>query len=269
MHPAPDNEGRVPFPHQSAVRVILQPRYAYGVAVTVPKIIESAHYHLWTDALHARALAKQAQNRWDCGTYVRWSITTAWTVLEMACEDAVKPRRTSRRFKEKLDAACEERGLTALDWGAGVWQQVLHLQSARNDFLHINATQANLFPPATDADNALGVVRRAISDIFFRAAKGVPPWLCDDDDRGWDSGPGVTAHATAVHAGADPDGADTVRIVYEHKGREYDSALLPSGTDHGPYIESLIQGLCLPVTAIRVYKGKELVYERKVEMRGA
>jgi hypothetical protein len=37
------------------------------------KLIENNHYHIWTDALHARALAHEASNRWDRGTYVRWS----------------------------------------------------------------------------------------------------------------------------------------------------------------------------------------------------
>ena len=73
--------------------------------MTFPKIVEGPHYHLWTDALHARALAKQANNRWDRGTYVRWTVTTAWTVLEMACEDALETPGIGRRFKENRDAA--------------------------------------------------------------------------------------------------------------------------------------------------------------------
>ena len=87
--------------------------------MTAPKILESSHYHLWTDALHARALAKQANNRWDRGTYVRWAVTTAWTVLEMSCEDALATGGIGRRFRENLDAACEANGIPPLEGAAG------------------------------------------------------------------------------------------------------------------------------------------------------
>jgi hypothetical protein len=239
------------------------------LTVKFPKIVESSHYHLWTDALHARALAKQALNRWDRGTYVRWSITTAWTVLEMACEEALGASGIGRRFKENLDAACVEKGVAAISWGAGVWQRVAALHGARKDFVHINATQEKLFPPSTDADDAISIVRDAVSDIFARAGKACPPWLQDDDDKGWDSGQRTMGHLAEDHRGGDPQGADTIRISYEYKGREYDSALLPAGEDHGPHIEALIQNLRIPVSAVRAYKGKALLYERKVEMRGA
>lgn len=237
--------------------------------MTFPKIVQSSHYHLWTDALHARALARQAQNRWDRGTYVRWSVTTAWTVLEMACEEALGTPGIGRRFKENLDRACVANGVAAIGWGAGVWQRVALLQKTRKDFVHINATRANLFPPSTQADDALSIVRDAVSDIFARAGQACPSWLQDDDDKGWDLGRRSMAHLTAMHAGADPQGADTVRISYEYKGREHDAALLPPGTDHGPHIEALIQNLRIPVAAVRAYRGKELLYERKFEMRGA
>lgn len=47
------------------------------------KLIENNHYHIWTDALHARALSHEASNRWDRGTYVRWTLMTAWIALEI------------------------------------------------------------------------------------------------------------------------------------------------------------------------------------------
>ena len=125
--------------------------------MTFPKIVEDPHYHLWTDALHARALAKQANNRWDRGTYVRWTVTTAWTVLEMACEDALETPGIGRRFKENLDAACAERATSPLDWGSGVWQRVSRLHQMRKEFVHINATQDRLFPESQDADYAISV----------------------------------------------------------------------------------------------------------------
>lgn len=71
----------------------------------VPKLVTSTHYHLWTDALHARALAAQSRNTWDRGAYVRWAVNTAWTVFETACEDALSTSGLGNRFKEKLDQA--------------------------------------------------------------------------------------------------------------------------------------------------------------------
>ncbi len=237
--------------------------------VTIPKIVESSHYHLWTDALHARALAGQARNRWDRGTYVRWSITTAWTVLEMACEDALTKVGIGRRFKENLDEACATMEVAAINWGGGVWQRVTGLHKARKDIVHINATQADLFPPASDADDAIATVRDAVTDIYARVGKACPSWLRDDDDKGWDNGPRSIGYAMVVHAGAEPAGADTVRIAYERDGIEYDSDLFPPGTNFEPHIEALIQRLNIPVTAVRAYNGAELLYERKLEMRGS
>ncbi len=237
--------------------------------MTFPKIVENSHYHLWTDALHARALAKQAKNRWDRSTYVRWTVMTAWTVLEMACEDALETTGIGRRFKENLDAACFAKAAPQVDWRSGVWQRVNMLHLARKDFVHINATQDKLFPNFEEADRAISTVRDAINDIFARVGKSPPDWLQDDDDKGWDRGPGTMAHSQLVHAGVDTEGEETVRISYEYKDREYDCEFLPSGTDHEPVIERLLHNLRIPVTAVRAYCGKTMIYERKLQMRGA
>lgn len=234
-----------------------------------PKIVENPHYHLWTDALHARALAKQANNCWDRGTYVRWTVTTAWTVLEMACEDALETAGIGRRFKENLDAAFIARATPPPDWGSGIWQRVSVLHQARKEFVHINAAQEKLFPEYEEADHAISVVRNAITDIFVRLAKPVPDWLQDDDDKGWDRGVMSMAHGQALHGGVDPHAEDTVRIAYEYKGREYDSSFWPAGTDHKPLIDSLLKNLRIPITAVRAYHGNTMLYERKLQMRGA
>ncbi len=96
------------------------------------KIIESPHYHLWTDALHARALARQSNNKWDRGTYTRWAVTTSWNVLEIACQEALNESSISYRFRENLDKAIQEKEFDRLDWGRGIWSSVLKLQNRRN-----------------------------------------------------------------------------------------------------------------------------------------
>lgn len=69
------------------------------------KLIENNHYHIWTDALHARALSHEASNRWDRGTYVRWTVMTAWVALEIACQDALEEPRISYSFKDNPSKA--------------------------------------------------------------------------------------------------------------------------------------------------------------------
>jgi hypothetical protein len=235
-----------------------------------PKIVDqNRHYHLWTDVLHGRALAKQAKNRWDRGTYVRWTVMTAWTVLEMACEDALETPEIGRSFKKKLDAACIAKSVCKINWGSGLWQDVIQLHKDRNDFVHINATQEKLFPDSAMTDRTVSTVRDAISDIFHRAGKSPPGWLEDNDDKGWDCGPGSMAHGGVIGAGVDPKGDETVRVSYEYKDREYDDGFYPAGTDHEPLVERLLRNVRIPITAVRVYRGKSMIYERRLQMRGA
>ena len=234
-----------------------------------PKIVENAHYHLWSDALHARELAKQAKNRWDRGTYVRWAVTTVWTVLEMACEDALETTGIGRRFRENLDAALAAKNLKPPDWGAGLWQRVAILHGKRTDWVHINWDQDALFPESADADNAVAVVREAVADLYKRARKQVPGWLRDDEDRGWDRGQRSLGHISALRGRVDPQGPDTVRIAYEYKDREYISAYEPPGTDYLPLIDDLLVRIRLPISAVRAYHGSRKVYERLLTMRGA
>lgn len=66
------------------------------------KMVTDPLYHIWSDALHGRSLARQARNRWDCGTYVRWTLTSAWTMLEMVCSDLLSVQRLGRGSKSGL-----------------------------------------------------------------------------------------------------------------------------------------------------------------------
>jgi hypothetical protein len=235
-----------------------------------PKIVEDQRYHLWTDALHARALARDAHNDWDRGTYVRWSVTTAWTVLEMSCEEALETPGIGRRFKDNLEAALAAKGLTSIDWSTGIWQRVLSVQRTRKDFVHINASMAGLFPPTSDADAAVATVRHAIQDIFQRVGKPAPVWVSDNDDPGWDDGRTPLPNGQSVVAGVDPSGPDTVRVSFVYQSKEYTYVFVPAGSDLDSYAEQLLHSLGkLRITGIRAYSGETLVYERRIRMRGA
>ncbi|HEY0657480.1 MAG TPA: hypothetical protein VGD05_03355, partial [Pyrinomonadaceae bacterium] len=92
----------------------------------IPKIVENSnHYHLWTDVLHARELAHQADNKWDSAAYVRWTVIIGWIALEIACQDALDEPKISYSFKNNLDNEIYKKGLKKINWGQGIWHKVL------------------------------------------------------------------------------------------------------------------------------------------------
>lgn len=234
-----------------------------------PKIVESPHYHLWTDALHARALAHQARNKWDRGTYVRWTVNTAWTTLEVACQDALQDTSISYSFRKNLDKAIQNKSLPPLDWGQGLWQEVQKVQDCRKGYVHRFLTEPNLFPDIEVADSTITVVREAIVAIYTHAHRVVPAWVQDDEDRGWDVGPGSYICATTIHKGASHDDPQAIQVCYVWNGKEHIHDVLPPGTNAQPYCEDLLAHLRVPASAIRVYSGDKLVSETQLVMRGS
>lgn len=232
------------------------------------KLVDTPHYHLWTDAVHGGALAHQARNKWDRGTYVRWTIITAWTVLEIACQDALEEPNISYSFRRNLDAAVAARSLSRLDWGKGIWQRVVKVQEQRKSYMHRFVSEKDLFPEAALADNAIGVVREAIQEIYTHAGKTPPKWVEDDEDRGWDTGRSASAHLTVTRKGVDPDDPNAIRVAYVYKGGEYIDEVLSPGTDPIPYMENLIRRIRVPISAVRAYRGTQLIEERQLPMRG-
>jgi hypothetical protein len=233
-----------------------------------PKIVTSPHYHLWTDALHARALAREAKNKWDRGTYVRWAVTTLWTVLEIACQDALAEPSISYSFRKNLDASIEAQGLASLDWSSGLWQRVIKLQKMRKGYMHRFLFEADLFPSTTRADEAIDIVRNAVVAIYSHVGRPVPAWIQDVDDRGWDHGRGGGVTATLIHAGVSEEDPKAIKICFVHGGKEKLTEVLPAGTDFAPYVKDLIRRVRVPISAVRVYEGALLVHETETTMRG-
>jgi hypothetical protein len=234
----------------------------------VPKLVTTTHYHLWTDALHARALASQAKNKWDRGTYVRWTVTTAWTVFEMCCADALQTDKLGTRFKDRVNARLKELGLGVLDWGQGLWWRVLDVYTKRKEYVHVNSSPNRLFPEVSEADTSIQVLREAIKSIYNHAHKVPPVWVDDDFDRGWDEAERSSFHLQCIHAGVDELDPDAIRLGYVHKDREHITDIYPPGTDPEPRIQQLIQSIRIPISAIRIYRGSSLVEERPLNMRG-
>lgn len=231
------------------------------------KLVDNNHYHLWTDALHAKALAHQARNKWDRGTYVRWCINTAWTVLEMACQDALEDKDISYRFRQNLDNAIETKSLPKLDWGTGIWQEVRQIQELRKDSVHRFADESNLFPEAEIADKAVDVVRRAVADIYCHTGNIIPKWISDDKDPGWDKG-GRFVDASVIKKGANPNDPEIIRIKYVYKDREHESDILPPDADWQSYYEDFLEKIRAPISKVIVYQGNNVLKEQDLSIRG-
>ena len=233
-----------------------------------PKIVENAHYHVWTDALHARALANQARNKWDRGTYVRWAVTTSWTVLEIACQRALEKDSISYSFRKNLDSAIRCKSLPPLDWGTGLWQKVTQIQETRKNYVHRFLKERDLFPDAAVADRAITVIRDAVLSIYKHVKRIPPTWIHDDEDRGWDKGRTSSANATIIRAGACIDNSKAIRICFIRDNKEHIHEILPPGTNPEPYLEDLILHVKVPISAVKAYEGDKLISERSVRMRG-
>ncbi|MGG1400171.1 hypothetical protein ABE288_20465 [Bacillus salipaludis] len=149
------------------------------------KLVTNSNYHLWCDALHARELAKTTKDTWNQGTYVRWTILSAWSVLEQCCKDALNYKRIGNPFQHSLNKAVSKKGLVALNWRSGTWKRVKDLKSIRNYYTHENADQKELWPGIAKAEDAIDIVREAVKDIYSRVGKHYPQWIDDDNERGF------------------------------------------------------------------------------------
>jgi hypothetical protein len=187
----------------------------------------------------------------------------------VACQDALEDRSISYSFRKNLDEAIASKSLPPLDWGQGLWQEVQTIQECRKGYVHRFLTEPNLFPDTEVADNAIRVVREAIVTIYRHACRIPPAWVRDDEDRGWDAGPGSYACATIIHKGASSDDPKAIKVCYIWNGQEHIHDVLPLGVDPQPYCEDLRAHLRVPASAIRVYDGDRLVTETRLSMRGS
>ena len=133
--------------------------------------------------------------------------------------------------------------------------------------MHPGVPQDRLFAPVQEADKAISVLREAIRDLYSRVGTPAPEWIDDDDNPV--APKGGTAHATLLHAGVREDDPGTIRITYVYKGAEYESDLLPPGTDPSSLLHDLIRRILVPISAVRAYSGNTLIEEIPVRMRGS
>lgn len=146
------------------------------------KLVKTPEYHLWTDALHARGLARQTKDDWNQGFYVRITVIFAWIALEQSCKDALDNSKIGFSYYKDMDNTLSSMNLTPIDWQNGTWKDVADLKNLKNQFTHSNSDQADLWPDINKADKAIIVARAAIKDIYNRAGKPIPTWVDDDKE---------------------------------------------------------------------------------------
>jgi hypothetical protein len=151
--------------------------------------------------------------------------------------------------------------LPRLDWSQGIWQEVTNLQQLRKEFVHKGISDRNRFAEASQADMAIDVCRRAIKAIYAHTGKAAAVWVDDDSDPGFDKGPSNSGHGILIAAGADPNHRDTIRAAYVYKDKEHISGCYPAGTDHKPLLDDLVRRMRVPISAVRAYRGNELLQE--------
>lgn len=237
----------------------------------ITKLVESNHYHIWTDALHARQLARQTNNKWDRGTYVRCTLLTSWVCLEIACQDAMDNGSISHSFRRNLDAAISNKNLPPLNWGSGIWQKVTHIQELRKNVAHRFASETELFPDLEIADRAIETVREAIIDVYQHSNKPNPEWVTDDFDEGWTTGV-MTMHATGGPLNPYAECKEAIVVSYFYKGREYIQNYLAPDTDINLQVEKYFRPIGKPITEVRLSRDGEVLVQfvfDKEKIRGA
>lgn len=236
---------------------------------TQSRSVESPHYHVWTDALRGRDLAQTARDEWDRGTFVRWSISSAWTAFEHAVNDALDLPPTGTKFWPNFDDGCRKLGIVPPRRDCGLWQQVAQIQKRRNAYTHLNVVDQStlLLKDATQAEETIKRLREAVQDLHVRLKDQPPEWIEDNVLPKYPTGGGGAL--TVGHGGFDKDDPDVIQVRYQYKDRERTSHILPPGTDPTRYMEQTIKQIAVPISAVRAYRGSTLVKEIRVRMRGS
>lgn len=231
-------------------------------------LVDSSQCHLWTDALHARQLARDARNRWDRGTYVRMCVSTAWIAMEVACQDALQTTKIGNGFKRNLNQALEDQNCKPIDWSQGLWQRVISLLVLRNSYVHQFASLPQMFPESTVADQAVETVRQGIQDVYARAGADSPPWVEFDNSRGWDAPSNFGVHSVvACHPGVSVEDPGATRVFAVVRGEEKLVRVFPAGFDAAAEVQLLADTSSVPLDSIRVYEGTALTRDFIVRRR--
>jgi hypothetical protein len=179
-------------------------------------------------------------------------------------------------FRRSLDEEFDKKAIARLDFGSGVWSRInSKTKDARKKYAHFGVTLSDRFPSIEVAEDAIKTIREAIHDIYARMGKPSPKWVNLDESGGWPQTRGVgisMAHLAVSRTGADPNAPDTYRIVLVTETGEEKPTIYLAGTtpeeDVFEEVEDLLGRLNVAFSAVRVYRGQDLIYEENLDMRG-
>jgi hypothetical protein len=196
---------------------------------------------LWRDALTFRQMATEDHNNSLRSMCVRNAVLTAWTTLQMACCDALEIAKINR-FKDDLKAAIKQAGKTPIDFGSGLWKDILEILQTRNDYVHRGIIISERFPPVSVAEEAVKTIRNAIKDIYVRTGKNPPRWVDLDTSRGWPQtrGIGIRAHLTVFRGVMNDPNAVNISLVTP-AGQEKETIVLPPNTPEEDILDEVEQ----------------------------
>jgi hypothetical protein len=237
--------------------------------------VHQPRYQSWTDALCFREMAKQAPNNYLRSMCVRNAVLAAWTTLEIACCNALGIQKPGNDFRRSLDEEFDKRGISRLNFGSGLSGKISSkTKDARKIYAHYGVKLSDRFPQVSIAEDAIQTIREAIHDIYGRMGRQSPVWVDFDDSTGWPQTGGfsATAHPTLLRGKVDQNAPGTLRIaLVTESGDEKVTDYFPGTTseeDGFEQVEDLLGRLNVPFSAVRVYRGPNLLNEEKLDMRG-
>lgn len=233
----------------------------------ISRSVEWPHYHVWTDALRGRDLARKAHDEWDRGTFVRWSMQSAWAAFEEEARSVLNLHHYGARFWDRFDSALTALGVAPPSRGSGLWQQMSEVYAERNKYLHLSIVDQNdlLLSDAKSAETAISAIRQAVHDLHRMLNSTAPEWI-DDDVLPQHQ---IASCLTVGHQLRDVDDPRNIRITYLYADRESTPSILPPDADPFPAMHEVIKNTIIPISRVRAYRADDVIAEISVKMRGS
>ena len=233
-----------------------------------PRSVEWPHYHVWTDALRGRDLAREAPDEWDRGTFVRWSIQSAWTAFEEEVRVTLRISYYGSRFWDKFDDALKLRGITPPSRASDLWQRMASVYMERKKYAHLSTVNQDdlLLADSTPAAVVIATIREGIHALHALLGSTAPEWIDDDVLPRHRTSQACLTIGQGLHDHNDPR---NIRITYLYRGRESTPTILPPEADPEPAMLQVIRDVIIPISRVRAYQDGEVVAEISVRMRGS
>ena len=245
--------------------------------------------HLWSDALFARRRARESddrsnapnkqgkdlanalqevrrnQNLWERGSFVRWTVSTAWSTMEQLFKVELG-LPSLHGIPAVLEEKMLAKGFIPIQSLSPLWLRIDGLRRERNAFTHGSLTYQQRMAPLDLADQAIRDCRSAVLDSFSCIGRTAPSWIHQDDVPGnVPTSIGVlSVSGSDLHAAGDP-----VRIVAIFGGEEFGSRELRGDEDPYPHVQQMIESSIVPLDGVRIYRGQALEDEFVARERGS